>query len=733
MKPEPKFPSEPIAHTSEDGRHQLLIDHLQSTATTASEFASVFGSAQWGYLAGLWHDLGKYSDDFQRMIRGSRCRVDHSTAGGILAEENLGRLGRILAYAISGHHAGLPDWQSEASGTAGLAQRLNKMELLSSVLVANIPAHVKAMVMPSDKPKPGTDPALWVRMLFSCLVDADFLDTELFMDPQKATHGLTYPCPSDLLPLFTQFMDAKASSVEDTTVNRLRAQILDRCNSMACHQPGIFTLTVPTGGGKTLSSLGFALHHAVVHNKRRIIYVIPYTSIIEQTSDQFRQIFGRSVVEHHSNVNAEGDLEESLKQRLASENWDAPVIVTTSVQFFESLFASRTSRCRKLHNIVNSVVILDEAQLLPPEYLTPILMVLKELERNYGVTLVLCTATQPAFGPHKTLDFDFPGLPHTVEIMQDTKGLHDAFKRVEVKMPEDLNCPMAWEELAGELRQHQSVLCIVNRRDDCRQLYRLMPSDTMHLSALMCGAHRSEVIAEIRKRLRAGTPIRVVSTQLVEAGVDLDFPVVYRALAGLDSVAQAAGRCNREGRLQEQGQVHVFVPPSKPPPGHLRQSAEIGRRILSEATDDVLSPERFERFFRELYWLKGQAGLDTKGIVQDLTNHADGAILPNFRTAATKFHIIDDSSQAPVLVRYGKGEELIEILKKTGPDRWLMRRLQRYVVNLPLKVHSTLVVAGSIRELYPGIFVQEQLALYDSVLGFCADKSGLYEPDELVI
>ncbi|MEW6378745.1 MAG: CRISPR-associated helicase Cas3' [bacterium] len=735
---------EPIAHVTEDGRRQSLYDHLTGTAARAAKMAGEFDCAEWGRLAGLWHDLGKYSKDFQQMIRTAdgmdahletkqgQGRVDHSTAGGIYSIEQFGKVGRILAYLITGHHAGLPDWQTESSGMAALAQRIKKAELLKVMIASNPPPEILKQGVPKEKPKSGSDPALWIRMLFSCLVDADFLDTESFLEPQKAQSREGYPGLSELLPMFTAYMESKQRDADDTPINRLRAQILQRCREMASHLPAIFTLTVPTGGGKTLSSLAFALNHAVLYQKRRIIYVIPYTSIIEQTADQFRKIFPDAVVEHHSNLDASEARRETSRSRLACENWDAPVIVTTSVQFFESLFASRTSRCRKLHNIVNSVVVLDEAQLLPPEFLNPILAVLKELQQHYGVTLVLSTATQPVLGPHKAFDFDFSGLPEMIEIMDDPLSLHNSFKRVKVQVPKDLHTPQTWEQLASELIEHPSVLCIVNRRDDCRELYQILcqhkSEGTIHLSALMCGAHRSQVISRIKQRLKDTIPTRVISTQLVEAGVDVDFPVVYRALAGLDSIAQAAGRCNREGH-REEGHVVIFIPPSKIPAGHLRQAAEIGRQLLAEEVDDLLGPERFTRFFKELYWLKG-SGLDAEGILHDLGK--DPEFRFSFRTAAAKFHLIDESCQAPVMVRYGEGAELIEKLTKTGPERWLLRRLQRYVINLPRSLHGKLLACGSIREISPGIYIQGHEALYQEDLGFCPDKSIIYEPDELL-
>lgn len=476
--------------------------------------------------------------------------------------------------------------------------------------------------------------------------------------------------------------------------------------------------------------MAFALHHAARHGKRRIIYVIPYTSIIEQTADQFRTIFGDSVVEHQSNLDSTDPLKENAQSRLACENWDAPIIVTTSVQFFESLFASRTSRCRKLHNIVNSIVILDEAQLLPSEFLKPILHTLRELQKNYGVTLLLSTATQPAFNSHKpSLDFELPGLPGMMEIINNPQELHRQLKRVTVILPNDFNITKSWDNLSAELLKYPSVLCIVNRRDDCRTLWEKMPEDTFHLSALMCGAHRSQQIASIKECLASGMSTRVISTQLVEAGVDLDFPVVYRAMAGLDSIAQAAGRCNREGRA-EKGQVVVFMPDSNMPPGTLRQAAQVAQRLISQDCEDILAPKQFEAFFKELYWIKSER-LDKYAILADLKMASDFRC--SFRTAAEKFHIIDETQSAPVIVTYSKGAGLINTLEKEKPGRQMKRKLQRYIVNIPRYLHSKLISEGKIKELHPGVYVQAHPSLYDADLGFCPDRSVLYEPDELVV
>lgn len=733
--------SEFLAHLDvETGRRQRLEEHLYGVAQLASKFAAEFGCSEWGYLAGLWHDLGKYSNDFQKYLRSASHtdasiesikmgRPDHSTAGAIYAIQHLGTAGTILAYAIAGHHAGLPDYESDTSGRAALSQRLKHDELLNAARRSSIPVDIVDHQLPKERPKPGIDPSLWIRLLFSCVVDADFLDTEAFLEPEKAVNRAKYPELPVLLPLFSEYMQKKQADSANTIVNQIRSDVLKQCIAKANEPPGIYTLTVPTGGGKTLSSMAFALHHAIKYDKRRIIYVIPYTSIIEQTADQFREVFGNAIVEHQSNLDVSDPEKDNIRSRLACENWDAAIIVTTSVQFFESLFASRTSRCRKLHNIVNSVVVLDEAQLLPPEFLKPILKILGELQKNYGVTLLLSTATQPALGPRESFDFKFEGLPNMAEIMESPVELYARLKRVEIGIPADLSTPTNWDELAAELKKHQSVLCIVNRRDDCRILWSKMPPGTFHLSALMCGAHRSAKINVIKKRLKNGIPTRVISTQLVEAGVDLDFPVVYRALAGLDSIAQAAGRCNREGELSGKGKVVVFVPESKTPPGHLRQAAEIGKQLMAQKCDDILAPEQFEKFFKEFYWIQGDR-LDKHQILADLKMSRDFRC--SFRTAAEKFQIIDDSQQAPVVVNYSDGADLIKILEESKPERWLLRELQRYTVHIPRWIHTALVDDAAIQEIHPGIFIQVRPALYDTDLGLCPDKSKI-EPDELIV
>ncbi|MCL4471851.1 MAG: CRISPR-associated endonuclease Cas3'' [Gammaproteobacteria bacterium] len=733
-----------LAHVRQDsagGWHEHLLDeHLHGVARIAGDFAADFDSRDWASIAGLWHDLGKFREKFQGYIKkasgydpeahieGAAGRVDHSTAGAIHALERFGLQGRILAYLIAGHHAGLPDWNSAEEGRSSLFSRVEEGKrkgYLQEALAASPPQEILGKARPTTLPPQGSL-ALWIRMLFSCVTDADFLDTEAFMDESKGAKRAGYPPLQALLPLFDRHMADKAAKAENSPVNAIRADVLRQCREKAQQPSGLFSLTVPTGGGKTLSSMAFALNHAIHHGKRRVIYVIPYTSILEQTAEIFRDIFGKeNVIEHHSNLDPE---KEDSRSRLAAENWDAPIIVTTNVQFFESLFAARGSRCRKLHNIVNSVAVLDEAQLLPPEFLAPILHVMDDLARpNYGVTFVLSTATQPAFSPRPK----FPGLNGVRELMDDPDALYADLKRVETELPADFSAPQSWETIAAQLQQYPSVLCIVNSRADCRELHRLMPKDTIHLSALMCGQHRSRVIADIKQKLKDRIPTRVVSTQLVEAGVDMDFPVVYRALAGLDAVAQAAGRCNREGALPDLGRVVVFVPPKPAAPGLLRKAQQSGQEVMRLTVGEPLTRERFEAYFRTYY--AGLNSLDKADIIGLLDMHNRAGARQgefNFRAAASRFRLIDEEGQTAVIVRYGESPRLIAILESKAvmephERRGLLRKLQRYTVNIREGECKKLLANRDIREIFPGVYVQSTTGLYDEDIGLLTDSIAL--------
>lgn len=711
----------------------FLTEHSEETARLAEEFASKFHSESWGKACGMAHDAGKGRLLWQQYLKtksgydqdahleGRAGKIPHAIHGAELVEHLYGKgIGRILAYCIAGHHTGLPDWSiAEGSGYSSL--QFQKTQAKDVDQINSIIKERLAKIKPTNPPwkfNHGLDLSLWIRMLFSCLVDADFLDTERYMNPSKATNRGGYCSISQLLERLNRYCEQLKVQSEKTKVNDIREKIKATCIQRAKEPQGIFSLRVPTGGGKTISSLAFALEHAKHHGLDRIIYVIPYSSIVEQNADVFRAAVGKDqVVEHHSNIE---DGNATMKSRLAAENWDAPLIVTTTVQFFESLFASNPSRCRKLHNIVKSVIVLDEAQLMPVKFLAPILETIQLLADHYQVSVVISTATQPAFEKRLVGGTLFKGLNTIKEIMGPEDQINLLYKtltRNQVEFPSYLNKKSSWEEIATGLVQYNQVLCIVSDRTSCRELHRLMPKETYHLSALMCGQHRSDIITEIKHKLTTSQPVRVISTQLVEAGVDFDFPVVYRAFAGLDSIVQAAGRCNREGKSPQLGKVIVFNPPQMPPAGILRKAAEITKTIVNDNNNILSNYSIFEMFYEKLYWKVNS--LDEENIcalLDPIQNDREECSI-FFRAAATKFKIIDDSEQKTVLVPYRKGKQLIDILKIDGPDRQLLRKLQRFAVSIGKQQFDCLKKAQTITEPYPGIFVLSSGRGYSRQLG----------------
>lgn len=701
---------------------QTLLEHSSSVASAAAEFASGFNSSEWAAACAWLHDIGKADDRFQKYLltcnglddsnydSAGHGRVNHSSAGAAFALQHYGEgPGKLLAYIIAGHHAGLPDWSPELTGRASLIARLQEgKDNLAGITGATtaLQAHLPKLAPPFAFSAETLH--FWVRMLFSCLVDADFLDTEAFMQPEQSSLRSAHDSISSLKEAFDRHMRAMLAGAKVTPLNTLRARILQECRDAGRESHKRRSLTVPTGGGKTLSAIAFALEQCVQFHKKRIVYVIPYTSIIEQTADVLAGIFGReNVLEHHSNLGPE---KETQRSRLAAENWDAPIVVTTNVQFFESLYAARPSRCRKLHNLADSVVILDEAQLLPIDLLSPCIAALKTLTDHYNTTILLSTATQPAF---ENVPSGCTKMDDVKEIISDPDTLYTQLQRVHYHLPATPLAPESWEEIAARLAVHESVLCIVNARRDCYDLFRLMPEGTIHLSALMCGEHRSRVIAEIKRRLNARIPTRVISTQLVEAGVDVDFPVVYRAMAGLESIAQAAGRCNREGR-QEAGDVHVFAPPKPPHPGLLRKADDAARDMLHNGIN-LHDPQTFRDYFTSLYSRANSTGEDFRKLLEKDAY----AFEFSFRTAAKTFKLIDES-QRPVLVRYGDSESWIKQLIHAGPTREIMRRLQRYTVNLHQRSVDEMLSDGRLvlanPELAPDTVVQNAID-YDDVVG----------------
>lgn len=734
--------NEYIAHARQDAEGNWLAphaleDHLQKVADLCGAFAESFDSLGWASAAGLWHDLGKYRKPFQEYIRQASgferenahveqekapSRVTHSTAGAKHAIKQWPAVpGYILAYLISGHHAGLPDW---SGGRGALQFRLVEAEPeYHESLAALPPAHIlSAQEPPVPRMAQNQDSiALWMRVLFSCLVDADFLDTESYMSPEKSGNRGVYPTLDQLHHTFFDKMARLQDKADRTELNEIRKTIFQSCQEMADKPGGIFSLTVPTGGGKTLASLGFGLEHAKLHGKQRIIYAIPFTSIIEQNAAVFRAFLGEgAVVEHHSSLDVDPNSENAVS-RLATENWDAPVIVTTNVQLFESLFASKTSRCRKLHNLVNSIIILDEAQQIPRDFHEPITRAMQQMSDYLGVTWVLCTATQPELGEQKDAFGRelHKGLRDVREIIGDPGELAQKLKRVTVDMPAAPDLPTPWVELADQVAAEECCLVIVNKRQDARTLYESLPDDgyTYHLSANMCAEHRSAVLSDIRRRLEARrsgdpVPLRVISTQLIEAGVDVDFPVVFRAMAGLDSIAQAAGRCNREGKMEQLGRVIVFQPEELPPPGFLRQAAQTTLELLkSGQLDEPLSPSAIQAFFTKL---NSRGNRDAHEICDLLIakSSRDAPLEIQFREAAGKFRLIDDRGIGVIVPFCPEGVEespvhtWLATLEKDGSAKWVYRKLQRYSVTLPETFAQKLLGIGALYQ-QAGQFVVE--------------------------
>lgn len=665
--------------------YQLLSDHERGVGTLCGQFAEAFGAQAEGHEAGVHHDDGKATAAFQHRLLDNGPKADHATAGArnIMLSNNL-----LLAACVTGHHSGLPDLGStnDPEGTPTFTGRIKKWG--TPAIPPLDPGYPIPPVRLPQRPvtKPSLSESFRTRMLYSCLVDADYLDTERFMKGDMP-RGI-----GDSLETLLTRLQAKLNAWDNPTsaLNKLRQQILQACVSAAANPKGIYTLTVPTGGGKTTSSLAFALHHAVEHGMKRVIYVVPYTSIIEQNADVFRGILGdENVLEHHSGVQFENDEENGNPdpKALAAENWDSPLVITTAVQFFESMYANRSSQCRKLHNLANSVIIFDEAQMLPLCHLMPCVAAIGTLVEQFGATAVLCTATQPVLGD---LIQQFAPSHAISEICPEIPFYFDKFRRVtfrQVGVLED-------DVLAEQLCTHEQVLCIVNSRKAAQAIFSQLPEEgSFHLSTLMVPKHRRAVLEEIRRRLNDGLPCRVVSTSLVEAGVDIDFPAVYRELAGLDSILQAAGRCNREGkRAAEDSIVTIFRRTEKAPP--LFGQAIGATNIALDNNADPASPQTMENYFHELRKLNGSA-IDKIGVIDAFERGRGGSLYP-FRTIAENFRMIDNDTRT-VYIPWREGAELIDRLCAGACSKSLYRQLGQYAVQVYDAHFQALYDAGALQ------------------------------------
>lgn len=697
-----------LAHISEDNlREQSILDHLKGTANLAGGFASAFGAGDWGYGCGLLHDIGKYSDSFQKRLHGGKI-TDHATAG---AKELYQKNNYVGAYCISGHHSGLLDGGSAADtgGEATLKGRMQKE--LDDYQEFRNEVTIPAFKTPPLKPlgRGGFSLSFFIRMLFSCLVDADYLDTEAFMTDGCTGRG-KFDSIETLFERLYLHVESWLKNEEFSTVNGRRTEILKACLEKGKEEQGIFRLTVPTGGGKTVSSLAFALQHARKHQLDRVIYVIPYTSIIEQNAQVFKEILGDgNVLEDHCNVVYE-DPDKLNKIQLAAENWDCPVVVTTNVQFFESLFSNKSTKCRKLHNMADSVIIFDEAQMLPVNYLKPCIQAISELVYNYHSTVVLCTATQPS------LQSFFPPQLNAAEICPRVQEQYDFFRRTVFRNVGEI----AEAELTEQLKEHTQVLCILNSRKGVQRIFGMLQEEegTYHLSTFMYPRHRKKLLTIIRDRLDKGLPCRLIATSLVEAGVDFDFPSVFRELAGVDSMIQAAGRCNREGRRQKETCVTTIFTLDKAEENHIPQSLKLPVSVsgqVAEKYDDIASLEAIADYFNRLYHFRGE-GLDAGNIVEQMEEGRRSMLFP-FATVAKQFRLIENDTITILIDREPEAQLLAERIRRGEYSRQLIRDTGQYCVNVYEQDFYKLNGAGRLEAIAPGFYVLRNKEQYSEEMG----------------
>ena len=705
--------------------YQSNEEHCIGVAELAKQFASEFGMGNWGYVLGILHDKGKEKKEFQEYIQDvngipghkhwTKKGKAHAYVGALLAQGLYGKVATtFFGNAICGHHAGLYDYFE-------LEKMISSSDLPSEVQMQTDAIQLNKVKFTLTENQINH----LVRVLFSCLVDADYLDTEKFMNVSSASQRGHHKKLSELLILLEDHFCKLNNNSEDSTVNVIRRCVQEQCIKMSSGENGFYSLTVPTGGGKTLSSLLWAMRHAVCNGQKRIIIAIPYTSIIVQTASVLKSIFGEeNVLEHHSQFTIDSIIDKDirLKAKLASENWDYPIVVTTNVQLFESMFSNKPSDCRKLHNIANSVIILDEVQTLPTDYLQPIVDALKSYQRMFGISVLFTTASQPVLSgliegcnPKAA----FQGIDGITEIIPKEYALHDRLRRVCLEID---NTGSTYDEIADRLSRHDKVLCIVNTRNDAREIFKRLPKEglTIHLSRMMCPRHVSKAIQEIKQALsdNSETVIRVVATQLIEAGVDIDFPVVYRQEAGLDSILQAAGRCNREGKL-DIATTYVFSLSEE----HKLYGSIIdanNARLNMVNVNDWFAPETMTEYFRQLYCRKET--FDKKDIKTLLYKPTEMC----FAEAAKGFRLIEETGKT-VYVNMDDSLELVERLKSDGITYSLMKQLSQYSVNIHERDFLKLWSYGAIEEVIEGIYVVNDRAQYDENIGLRLDNHWMNE------
>ena len=703
----------------EDWAIQSNNEHQKGVSTLASEFAKDFGMAEWGRVMGLLHDKGKEKKSFQQHIqKESGYKPDirvvgdykHAYVGALLARQLFPKFHMLMDNALMGHHRGLYDY--------GDMVEMMKLEIPDDVTIEQIQANSSLPPIGFSK-----DIHHLQRMLYSCLVDADYLDTEAFMQPEQSKLRGKHATMKQLEEKLNAFLVALRDNAVDSEVNRIRNKVQNYCLEKSGGEVDFYSLTVPTGGGKTISSVLWAIKHALKNDLKRIIIAIPYTSIITQTASVLRNIFGdENVLEHHSNVNLSDDEDSEIRKKLklATENWDYPIVVTTNVQLFESLFSNKPSDCRKLHNLVKSVLILDEVQTLPINFLQPIVDTLDTLKRVFGTSILFTTASQPVLtgdivGSNKLVSFE--GLPEIKEIIPKEAKLHDRLRRVALEFDDTRS---NYDEIAERMAKFPRVLCIVNTRNDAKEIYNRLPKEgiCLHLSRMMCPDHVRTTIEQVKTALKQdqNSIIRVVATQLIEAGVDIDFPVVFRQEAGLDSILQAAGRCNREGKM-ESGTTYVFGLQKPLPSGFIIQTNNA--RLGMGKEHDWFSPEAMKVYFKQLY---SRTPTFDKANIRDLLYKSE----MQFETASSEFKLIDDHTTS-VIINWKNSMDLVEQLRREGPSYRLMKALSQYSVNVRDNDFKKLFATGSVEELFEGIYVISDKGFYDDQVGLVFENHWLEE------
>lgn len=688
-----------LAHSPTDANPlgQPLKEHLENVADLAGEFSNAFGERD-GRLCGLYHDIGKYSEAFQRRLAGSTERVDHSTAGALLMFEHKNG---PAAMCIAGHHAGLADLGTKNDLADTFMARINHARREGLEDCSAWRSEMPETIPSGYENRPGIGNYFYTKMLFSALTDADWLDTEAYYLNRPTTR--TSCDIKDLADQLDRYVEAWGTPTNE--INRRRCRIRESAIKHAADQTGLFSMTVPTGGGKTLASMAFALHHAAEHGQKRVIYVIPYCSILEQTQTVFEGIFGKNVITaHYSGADFDRPESNADTRAFSTENWEAPIILTTAVQFFESLFSNKPGKNRKLHNIVQSVIVFDEAQMLPVPFLKPCLAGICQLVERYGCSAVLCTATQPAIEP--ILKKFLPNV-HIQELCPEPENMYQAFRRVTYVDDGELSDDALVEQLA----KRKQVLCVVNSRRQAQALYRALGTDegNYHLSTMMIPFDRKRILREIRTRLRDGQPCRVISTSLIEAGVDVDFPEVYRALAGLDSIIQSGGRCNREGKRPcEDSLVHIFRTEAKAP-RMLEQNISAAMHTLRRF-EQADSPAAIWDYFQFLlYGLKDENQLDKEEIIPCAERLM-------FQTISDRFHLIDGAGYT-VYIPIGEGSALAEKLRRGEVSRGLMRQLSQYSVSVYRQYFEDLKRTGALEIISDNAGILCDLSLYSPDTG----------------